>query len=266
MSETRISRVFRELRAVGKRGLVAYITAGDPAPERTPALVEALERGGADIIELGVPFSDPIADGPMIQRASQRALAAGTKVKTVLEIAAGIRRRSQIPLVLFSYLNPLLRYGFERLASDARDVGIDGCLLTDLSVEEAETEVAILRSHGLDSIFLAAPTSTEERLQLVARYSSGFVYLVSRAGVTGERDSLSGSVRPLVEAVRKITPLPLAVGFGISRPEHAREVARLADAAVVGSAFVRLVEEGAPEEALESLARELKTGLEQGTE
>ena len=263
---SRITQLFARLRREDRRGLIAYITAGDPTPERTPSLVAALERGGADLIELGVPFSDPVADGPMIQRASDRALAAGTTLPKVLSIAAAIRARSGVPLLLFSYLNPLLRYGMERLAADARQAGIDGCLITDLSVEEAATTVPLLRDAGLDTVFLAAPTSPERRLKLVAEYSSGFVYLVSRTGVTGERDSLSASAAPLVEAMRRVTTLPLAVGFGISKPEHAAEAGQLADAIVVGSAFVRLVEQfgDSPklEDELESLARQLKGPLE----
>jgi tryptophan synthase alpha chain len=263
---SRIGRLFERLRREDRRGLIAYITAGDPSPAQTPGLVEALVRGGADLIELGVPFSDPVADGPMIQRASDRALAAGTTMPKVLEIAAAIRARSDVPLLLFSYMNPLLRYGFERLAADAVAAGIDGCLITDLSVEEAGGTVPKLRAAGLDTVFLAAPTSPEHRLKLVAEYSSGFVYLVSRTGVTGERDTLSASVAPLVEAMRRATPLPIAVGFGISKPEQAAEAGRLADAIVVGSAFVRLVEQfgGSPrlEAELEAFARQLKQALE----
>ena len=198
MQPTRISRMFDGLRQKGRKGLIAYLTAGDPSPDRTPALVEALVRGGADLIELGVPFSDPIADGPVIQRAGERAIAAGTNLKAVLEIAAEIRRTSEVPLLLFTYLNPVVRYGLDRLARDAARSGIDGCLLTDASVEEAQEYVEAMHRHGLDTVFLAAPTSTPRRLQLVARYSTGFVYLVSRTGVTGERDSVSGQVGPLV--------------------------------------------------------------------
>ena len=242
MTTSRIAALFDRLATERRAGLIAYITAGDPTPADTPAIVEALERGGADLIELGVPFSDPIADGPVIQRGASRALRAGTTVPKVLEIACAIRRRSQIPLLLFSYLNPLLRYGFDRLATDALAAGIDGVLLTDLSVEEAEPHVEVLRRAGLDTVFLAAPTSTPERLDLVARYSTGFVYLVSRAGVTGEQTSLSDSIQPLVAAMRARTRLPLSVGFGISTPEQASEVARTADAVVIGSAFVRIIE------------------------
>src|SRR5277367_6816012 len=175
MSQTRIARLFERLRAERRPALIAYITAGDPTPDRTVSLVAALQRGGADLIELGIPFSDPIADGPVIQRGSDRALKAGTTVARVLDIAAQIRARSEIPLVLFTYLNPVLRYGLEKLARDAAAHGIDGGLMTDLSVEEAEPYTAAMRAAGLDTVFLAAPTSTPRRLELVARYSSGFV-------------------------------------------------------------------------------------------
>ena len=263
---TRIAGLFQKLKEQDRAGLVAYLTAGDPTPERTPALVAALERGGADLIELGVPFSDPIADGPVIQRASDRALAAGTTLKKVLEIARTIRRTSDIPLLLFTYMNPIVRYGLDKLAEDARAAGIDGCLLTDLSVEEAEQHLGAMRRHGLDTVFLAAPTSTDRRLKLVAEYSSGFVYLVSRTGVTGEQVSVSDSVAPLVRAMRAVTDLPLAVGFGIANADQAAQVGSLADAAVVGSAVVRIIEKNAGnpalEQRLEEFARELRGGLE----
>ena len=184
---TRISRLFERLRAERRPALIAYITAGDPSPHQTPEIVAALERGGADLIELGVPFSDPIADGPVIQRGSDRALKAGTTLRTVLDIAAQIRKRSEIPLLLFTYMNPVLRYGLEALAKAAVGSGIDGCLLTDMSVEEADPYIHVMRKAGLDTVFLAAPTSSARRMELVAKYSTGFVYLVSRTGVTGER-------------------------------------------------------------------------------
>ena len=265
LTRTRISRLFERLRARGERALIAYLTAGDPSLERTVSLVEALERGGADLIELGVPFSDPIADGPVIQRACQRALQAGTSLARVFDVARRIRQRSEIPLLLFSYLNPVLRYGFEAAARDAVAAGVDGFLLTDLSVEEASAYTPILRSAGLDTVFLAAPTSTDARLRLVAQHCTGFVYLVSRTGVTGERDVLSGQLEPLVQRLRRVTTLPLAVGFGIARPDQAAAAARLADGVVVGSAFVRLIEEseGCPdlERRLEEFARQLKQAM-----
>jgi tryptophan synthase alpha chain len=265
MPATRIANMFAGLKRDGRKGLIAYITAGDPALDRTADLVAALERGGADLIELGVPFSDPIADGPVIQRAGERALRAGTTLHKVLDIAAEIRRRSEIPLLLFTYLNPVLRYGLYKLASDAATHGIDGCLLIDGSVEEGQDYAAAMHHHGLDTVFVAAPTSTERRLKLVAKYSTGFVYLVSRTGVTGERDSLSAAVSPLVNAMRAVTDLPLAVGFGISKPEHVAELGRQVEAVVVGSAFVSLIERNADnpslEIQLESFARELKHGF-----
>lgn len=265
---SRISELFERTRLEGRPALIAYLTAGDPDPSQTAALVQALERGGADLIELGVPFSDPIADGPVIQRASDRALRAGTTMRKVLAIAAEIRRTSQIPLLLFTYMNPALRYGFEKLAVDAVAAGIDGCLLTDLSVEEADSYVQACRSAGLDTVFLAAPTSTERRLELVAKYSSGFIYLVSRTGVTGAQASVGGSAAELVQRLRSITDLPLAVGFGISTPEQVAEVGGFADGVIVGSAIMNVVEVEGPgaalEEKLEQFARHLSTGLARG--
>jgi tryptophan synthase alpha chain len=234
--------MFAARQAEGRKAFIAYLTGGDPTPDHTVSLVLALERGGADLIELGVPFSDPIADGPVIQRASDRALRAGASLPKLLETVYEIRKHSQIPLLLFSYLNPILRYGFEKLANDASAAGIDGVLLTDLSVEEAATPVEKLRERGLDTIFLAAPTSSERRLRLVAEHSSGFVYLVSRTGVTGEQTSLSNAAAPLIERTRRLTDLPLALGFGVSTPAQVQEVAALADAVVVGSAIVKGIE------------------------
>src|SRR5437867_7256980 len=251
MPDTRITELFARLKREGRKGFIAYITAGDPAPDRTPDLVDALERGGADLIELGVPFSDPIADGPVIQRAGYRALEAGTTVPKVLEIAAEIRTRSRIPLLLFTYLNPIMRYGIGRLAADAKAAGIDGCLLTDASVEEAAAYVAVMRSAGLDTVFLAPPPRSPRRLRLVAEYSTGFVYLVSRTGVTGERNSISSAVGPLIRSMREVTNLPLAVGFGVSTPEHVAEIGRQAEAVVVGSAIMRLIEQNAGNASLE---------------
>ena len=261
---TRIGRLFDCLKRENRKGFIAYVTAGDPTPAQTPALVQALVRGGADLIELGVPFSDPIADGPVIQRAGERALKAGTTLHTVLDIARQIREKSDVPLLLFTYLNPVLRYGLDRLGADAAAAGIDGCLLTDASVEEAEAYVAAMHRHNLDTVFLAAPTSTERRLKLIAQYSTGFVYLVSRTGVTGERDSLSAAVAPLIRRVRDVTDLPLAVGFGVSKPEHVAELGQQVEAVVVGSAIVRCMEQHAgPElpQRLEQFVRSLKNGF-----
>ncbi len=262
---SRIAGLFQNCQEQGRKAFIAYITGGDPSPSLTPALVSALEQGGADLIELGVPFSDPIADGPVIQRASARALSAGAHLPQLLGVVREIRRSSEIPILLFSYLNPLLRYGFEKLAQDAAEAGADGVLLTDLSVEEASEPVRALRRFGLDTVFLAAPTSSERRLKLVAEHSSGFVYLVSRTGVTGEQQTVSKSVQPLIGRMRQLTPLPLAVGFGVSTPQQVAEVAAVADGVVVGSALVKLIEnEGtAPDLAmrLQKFTRELTAPL-----
>jgi tryptophan synthase alpha chain len=255
MQATRIQKLFDRTRKENRAAFIAYVTAGDPSPEQTPEIVAALERGGVDLIELGVPFSDPIADGPVIQRAAARALQAGTTVPKVLDMARAIRKNSEIPLLLFTYLNPVLRYGLDKLARDAQSAGIDGCLLTDVSVEEAEPYVAAMRAAGLDTVFLGAPTSTERRLKLVAQYSTGFVYLVSRTGVTGEQAALSESLAPLLNKMRAVTKLPLAAGFGISTPEQAAAVAKMADGVVVGSAIVRQIEKDPA--GLEALARSL---------
>ncbi len=258
---SRIGKLFETLKAQGRCGMIAYLTAGDPSPAATPDLVAALERGGADLIELGVPFSDPIADGPVIQQAGDRAIRAGTTLARVLGMAVEIRKTSEIPLLLFTYLNPALRYGFERLARDAKAAGIDGCLLTDVSVEEAEDYVRVMREAELDTVFLAAPTSTDERLKLIARYSSGFIYLVSRTGITGEQDSISASALPLIERMRAHTTLPLAMGFGISKPEHVAALTGVVEAVVVGSAVVRQIERDSTQ--LEQFMRDLCRPLAQ---
>ena len=256
---TRIGKLFETLRLEKRCGMIAYLTAGDPSPDATPGLVAALERGGADLIELGVPFSDPIADGPVIQQAGDRAIRAGTNLARVLAIAAKIRETSQIPLLLFTYLNPALRYGFARLATDAKAAGIDGCLLTDVSVEEARDYVKVMRDAGIDTVFLAAPTSTDHRLKLVAEYSSGFVYLVSRTGITGEQQALSDTALPLIARMRALTDLPLAMGFGISTAEQVAAIAGHADAVVVGSAIVRQI--GKDPAGTEALMRDLARPL-----
>ncbi len=256
---TRIGKLFETLRSEKRCGMVAYLTAGDPTPDATPGLVAALERGGADLIELGVPFSDPIADGPIIQQAGDRAIKAGTNMSKVLEIAAKIRETSQIPILLFTYLNPVLRYGFARLAADAKAAGIDGCLLIDVSVEEAGDYVKVMREAGIDTVFIAAPTSTDHRLKLVAEYSSGFIYLVSRTGITGEKQSLSDAALPLIERMRALTDLPLAMGFGISSAAQVAAIAIHADAVVVGSAIVRQI--GKDPAGVETLMRDLTQPL-----
>jgi tryptophan synthase alpha chain len=256
---TRIGTLFGACKAEKRKAFIGYLTCGDPSPAHTASLVLALERAGTDLIELGVPFSDPIADGPVIQRASDRALRAGATLPQFFDIVREIRRHSQIPLLMFSYLNPLLRYGFDQLARDASEAGIDGVLLTDLCIEEAETPVRRLREYGLDTVFLGAPTSTERRLRLVAEHSSGFVYLVSRTGITGEQSSISATAAPLAKRMRALTDLPIAVGFGISTPEQVAEVAQISDGVVVGSAIVKFIETHASDPDLPS-ALETFTG------
>lgn len=258
---TRISSLFERCKTENRKAFIAYLTAGDPTPEITKSLVLALERGGADLIELGVPFSDPIADGPVIQRASHRALQAGMTMARLLECVREIRKVSQIPLLLFSYMNPLLRYGFGKLAKEASQAGVDGVLLTDLCIEEAQESVAQLRQQGLDTVFLAAPTSTERRLRLVAEQSSGFIYLVSRTGVTGEQVALSSQAGELINRMRSLTSLPLALGFGISTPEHVAEVSRIADGIVVGSAIVKFIEAHSDDPALPDKLESFTRGL-----
>jgi tryptophan synthase alpha chain len=237
-ASNRIARAFAARHPL----LVSYLTAGFPSPARTVELALALERGGTGLLELGVPFSDPVADGPVIQRASDAALKAGTTLAGIIEIARQIRAQSAMPIVLFSYINPLLRYGFERLCADAVAAGIDGMLITDLSVEEAGEKVRAIHAAGLDTVFLTAPTSTKRRLALAAEQSSGFVYVVSRAGVTGEQTSVAHGVDTLVGELRGLTQLPLAVGFGVSRREHFEEIGRYADGVIVGSAIMHLIE------------------------
>jgi tryptophan synthase alpha chain len=263
VSTSRIESRFRELRERGAKGLIVYLTAGDPSLESTGELLAALERAGADVIELGVPFSDPLADGPVIQRASERALRAGATLRKILERFPRWREAVRAPVILFSYFNPLLQYGIEQFGRDAAQAGVDGVLAVDLSPEEAEDYVKTLHAHKLDTVFLASPTSTEERLERAAKLSSGFLYLISRTGVTGERDEVAQTVPVMVERARRKTTLPLAVGFGISNPEQVRRVQEMADAAVVGSAVVHAIEERYPKQgaaAIERFVRWLKEG------
>jgi tryptophan synthase alpha chain len=241
----RIAERFRKLAESGELGLVAYITAGDPSLDATERIVLAAAEAGADVIELGVPFSDPVADGPTIQRASERALRSGTTLAGVIELVRRLRTQTDVPLVLFSYFNPILQMGIEKFAAAAAAAGADGVLATDLTPEEAGEYRAVMTAHGLDTIFLAAPTSTDERLALISECSSGFLYLISRTGVTGERDALPEDLPALARRVRRFTKLPLAVGFGISQPAHVSMLGGIADAAVVGSALVAEIEKAA---------------------
>jgi len=252
---SRIAETFALLKQENRRGFIPFITAGDPDLRTTYDLIIELAQAGATLIELGVPFTDPMADGPVIQRASERALRHDFGVAEILQIVAEARRQTEVPIILFSYFNPLLQFGvrkagetstlpaFEKLAREAKTAGIDGVLVTDLVPEEAGEFASVLRAHDLDLIFLVAPTSTDERLQMVAEGASGFIYAVSRAGITGARDEVSVEAEKLVRRLRRFSDLPVAVGFGISKPEQVTDVWRYADAAVVGSAIVREIEQ-----------------------
>jgi tryptophan synthase alpha chain len=259
---TRIQKRFEALRQSGKKGFIAYITAGDPSLLHTDSIIRALLREGVDVLEVGVPFSDPLADGPVIQRASQRALNAGTNLTKILKMVADLRggsesfselggqdsgavpvSREKTPFVLFSYLNPIWQMGIEAFARRSREAGVDGVLLTDLIPEESEEIRRVFDSHDLDLIFLVAPTSTDERIRKICSVARGFIYAVSRTGTTGTRENLSEGVENLVKRIRRFTRLPIAVGFGISTSAQVQSVWKVADAAVVGSALVQRIEE-----------------------
>ena len=244
---TRLTERFASLKARGERALICYVVAGDPSAEATVEIVRALDEAGADAIELGIPFSDPLADGPSIQAASQRALEGGITVPKVFETLRQIRKVSQIPVVLMTYFNPTLRFGIDRFANEAAQAGADGVIQTDLTPEEADPWVRAARAAGLDTIFLLAPTSTADRIEIVTRISSGFVYCVSRTGVTGSRDEVPveltefiGRVRAGITALKR-RDLPVCVGFGVSRPEHVKQIGDFSDGVVVGSALVDLI-------------------------
>lgn len=255
----RISRKFCELAGKGELGLVAYITAGDPSLDGTEKIVLRAAEAGADVIELGVPFSDPVADGPTIQRASERALRAGATLAGVIDLVRRIRSGTDVPLVLFSYFNPILQMGLERFAVAAAAAGADGVLATDLTFEEADEYRAVMHANGLDTIFLVAPTSTDERIEKIASASRGFLYLVSRAGVTGAREALPPELPGLARRIRKFTALPIAVGFGISLPTHVTVLGGIADAAVVGSVLVAEIEKASsPDVAADAVAERIR--------
>lgn len=246
-----------------KPGLVVYLTTGDPSVGATQAIAIAAIDAGADVIELGVPFSDPLADGPVIQRASERAVERGTCMADVLKVAKGIRAaRPEAGLVIFTYLNPILRYGLARFVDDAAASGADGVLVTDMIVEEAQEYLAEMERAKLAPVFLAAPTSPEERLRAIATHSKGFIYAISRVGITGQQQTMTSDAQALVAGLRRWSGLPVAVGFGISNAEHVAQVGEFADAAVIGSAIVELIERSTPEAAPEAVARFIK-GLRQ---
>ena len=259
---SRIAETFANLRRDRRPGLVTYTTAGDPDLGRSADILKALDRAGADVLEVGVPFSDPLADGPVIQRATERALAAGTTLAAVLDLVKSVRDDVKAPIVIFSYANPLLRMGLPEFASRAAGAGVDGVLALDLPIEEAVEFRSVLAANGLDTIFLLSPTTTDARIKKAAELGRGFLYGISRLGVTGARDRVASGAEAMVRRIRQHTALPIALGFGISRPEHVAEVGLYADAAVVGSALVSLIAEasGSPRllEQVESYVRELK--------
>lgn len=267
-NRTRISRRFAELREAGELGIVAYIVAGDPSLDASLRYVLALAEAGADVIELGIPFSDPLADGPTIQRGSERALKAGTTLAGVLDLVRKIRQSSQVPILLFGYYNPVLQMGLEKFAAAASEAGADGVLMTDLTPEESDEYRKVMSAHNLDMVFLGAPTSTDERLKKISECSSGFLYLISRTGVTGAKDALPDDLPALVRRARALTQLPIAVGFGISLPGHVSVLGGLADAAAIGSALVAEIEQAksinAGATALADRIRSLKAAGKQG--
>lgn len=260
----RLTDTFARLRAANRGGLVTYVTAGDPDVEASEQILLALAEGGADVIEVGVPFSDPLADGPVIQRASERALAAGMTLRRTLELVARVRPHIDAPLVLFTYANPVVRMDPEVFAQAARSAGVDGVLILDFPVEEAEPLRSTLAAAGVDPIFLISPTTTDDRIRRSSELGGGFLYVISRLGVTGVRDEMATDAGALVDRVKRHASLPVALGFGISRPEHVAAACRHADAAVVGSALVNLIAEKGPQEApgaVRSYVKWLKSAL-----
>jgi tryptophan synthase alpha chain len=253
---SRLHEAFTRIREQQAPGLVTYVTAGDPDLDRTAGILRALDRAGADVLEVGVPFSDPLADGPVIQRATERALAAGTTLSGVLDLLHSMRGDLEAPIVIFSYANPILRLGAERFADRARAAGVDGVLILDLPIEEADEFRAMLARRGIDTILLLSPTTTDDRLRRAAELGSGFLYAISRLGVTGARDTLAAGAQEMVRRIRSVSDLPVALGFGISKPDHVREVGQWADAAVVGSALVDVI-------AREGASRDLNTRVEE---
>jgi len=253
---SRLQETFAEMRNRRIPGLVTYVTAGDPDLNRTAGILRALDRAGADVLEVGVPFSDPLADGPVIQRATERALASGATLSGVLELLCAVRQEIAAPIVIFSYANPILRLGAERFADRAREAGVDGVLVLDLPIEEADEFRAMLARRGIDTILLLSPTTTDDRLRRAAALGSGFLYAISRLGVTGARETLAAGAQEMVRRIRTVSDLPIALGFGISKPDHVREVGRWADAAVVGSALVDVI-------AREGASRSLDTRVEE---
>jgi tryptophan synthase alpha chain len=259
---SRIAATFELMREEKRTGLVTYVTAGDPDLSRSADILYALDRAGADVLEVGIPFSEPLADGPVIQRATERALAAGATASGVLDLVADVRAGVKAPIVLFTYANPLLRMGADTFADRAMRAGVDGVLVLDLPIEEADRVRDSLASRGIDMIFLLSPTTTDARVAQAAKIGRGFLYGISRLGVTGTRDSVADGAEPLARRIRAATAMPLALGFGISSPEHVRQIGKWADAAVVGSGLVNVIAQAgkAPDlvERVQSYVRWLK--------
>ena len=263
---SRIDDTFARLRSSGQTGLVTYVTAGDPDARRSASVLQTLDQAGADILEVGIPFSDPLADGPAIQRASERALAAGTTLRSSLDLIGGVRASVSAPIVVFTYANPVLAMGLDRFMRRASEVGVDGVLVLDLPIEEATELRDAAERVGIDPIFLLSPTTTDVRIRKAAELGGGFLYAISRFGVTGERDTIEESARGLVARIRQVTQRPVALGFGISRPEHVAEVGRWADAAVVGSGLVNRIASAAASDSLEADVRRYVQWLRSGFE
>jgi tryptophan synthase alpha chain len=263
--QSRIEKVFKKLKANNQKALIPFITAGDPDLDATKRLVIEMEKAGADIIELGVPFSDPIADGPAIQKASYRSLKAGTTLKKIIGVVKELRQTTEIPIVLMTYYNPVFKYGVSEFVRNANEAGVDGIIIPDLPPEEGEGIIEEGKRRGLDTIFLLAPTSTKERIKMVASVSTGFIYYVSLTGVTGARESLPETVEASVNKIRKATNKPIAVGFGISTAEQAKRIASFADGVIVGSAIVNVIEKNLDKpdliEAVSGFVKTLKSGI-----
>ena len=264
---SRLDETFDRLRSESRTGLVTYVTAGDPDERRSEVVLRTLDRSGADVIEVGIPFSDPLADGPVIQRASERALASGMTLRSSLGLVGRVRSEIVAPIVLFTYANPLLAMGMQRFMDRAAEVGVDGVLVLDLPIEEAGGIRDAAVKVGIDPIFLLSPTTTEPRMRVAAKLGRGFLYAISRLGVTGERDTISENARHMVDRIRHVTDMPIAIGFGISHPEHVAEVGLWADAAVVGSGLVNTIAKASHGENLEdevgAYVRWLKSGLDE---
>ncbi|MCS6775552.1 MAG: tryptophan synthase subunit alpha [Chloroherpetonaceae bacterium] len=264
---TRLDERFRALRASNEKALICFVTAGDPSPKATVEIIATLAKAGVDAVEIGIPFSDPLADGPSIQASSQRALQAGMTVSRALETIAQARRSvpPHFPIVVMTYYNPILRYGLERYAADAKAVGVDGHIVTDLTPEEADEWKRLSEANGLDTIFLLAPTSTPQRIEIVTRLSTGFVYCVSRTGVTGARNEVPAELTEVVTRIKSCTDLPVCVGFGVSAPEHVRQIAAFADGVVVGSRLVDLIHKHRDEPHLCAVVHDFTSKLKAAT-